>query len=72
MVFLVYDSPNVDNQFFFQWPLGVAVYVCLHQIPHVNDAAQNSKVNIIYTIYSNPWIFNFVKLISLVKCIKST
>lgn len=24
MVFLVYDSPDVDDQTFFQWPLGVA------------------------------------------------
>ena len=23
-VFLVYDSPEIDNKVFFQWPLGVA------------------------------------------------
>lgn len=26
-VFLVYDSPDIDNVHFFQWPLGVATYV---------------------------------------------
>ena len=23
-VFIVYDSPDVDDHFFYQWPLGVA------------------------------------------------
>ena len=29
-VFLVYDSPEVDDENFFQWPLGVATLVPIH------------------------------------------
>jgi len=27
IVFITYDSPEIDDQYFFQWPLGVATYV---------------------------------------------
>ncbi|CAH1783807.1 unnamed protein product [Owenia fusiformis] len=33
MVFLVYDSPQVDNDAFYQWPLGVATYRDFPKIP---------------------------------------
>ncbi|KAJ8301086.1 LOW QUALITY PROTEIN: hypothetical protein KUTeg_020073 [Tegillarca granosa] len=55
-VFLVYDSPEIDNKVFYQWPLGVATY---RYFPKVDSAylptATHRKYvcNFLGTIYKN-------------------
>ncbi|KAK3601759.1 hypothetical protein CHS0354_016123 [Potamilus streckersoni] len=55
-VFLVYDSPDIDNRTFFQWPLGVATY---RDFPVVDSSQiQSNKqrkylCNFLGTVYKN-------------------
>ncbi|PSN38594.1 Transmembrane protein 5 [Blattella germanica] len=56
LVFLVYDSPLVDNVEFFQWPLGVAVYRGFPNIKYnqVDVTSPRSHVcNFLGTVYQN-------------------
>ncbi|KAL5014767.1 hypothetical protein ScPMuIL_009037, partial [Solemya velum] len=55
-VFLIYDSPDIDNVNFFQWPLGVATY---RDFPKVDSAHLPMEIhrkyicNFLGTIYKN-------------------
>lgn len=55
-VFVVYDSPDVDNNIFYQWPLGVATY---RNFPKVKSAFIPTSIqrkhmcNYMGTIYVN-------------------
>ncbi|XP_069693916.1 ribitol-5-phosphate xylosyltransferase 1-like [Periplaneta americana] len=56
LVFLVYDSPLVDNVEFHQWPLGVAVYRGFPNIkPQQVDvsSARSHVCNFLGTVYEN-------------------
>ena len=44
VVFLVYDSPEVDNRYVFQWPLGVATYVPLRFSLHKKRLASQQRL----------------------------
>ncbi|PNF28880.1 hypothetical protein B7P43_G03847 [Cryptotermes secundus] len=56
LVFLVYDSPLIDNVEFYQWPLGVAVY---RGFPNVNPESvdvtspRSHVCNFLGTVYEN-------------------
>ncbi|XP_013378733.1 UDP-D-xylose:ribitol-5-phosphate beta1,4-xylosyltransferase [Lingula anatina] len=56
LVFLVYDSPDVDNVNFYQWPLGVATY---RGFPKFRDTIINAMkprqyiCNFLGTVYPN-------------------
>ncbi|XP_059152233.1 ribitol-5-phosphate xylosyltransferase 1-like [Physella acuta] len=55
-VFLVYDSPEVDNVHFFQWPLGVATYRDFPTIESTDLPLHNKRkylFNFLGTIYKN-------------------
>jgi len=53
-VFLVYDSPEVDNQLVYQWPLGVATYRSFPAASHVDsESARLYRCSFVGTIYSN-------------------
>lgn len=55
-VFVVYDSPDIDNVSFYQWPLGVATY---RDFPKVDSASlpielkRKYMCNFLGTIYNN-------------------
>ncbi|KAK0050233.1 transmembrane protein 5 [Biomphalaria pfeifferi] len=56
VVFLVYDSPEIDNIHFYQWPLGVATY---RSFPNVKssdvqiDQRRQYLFNFLGTVYKN-------------------
>ncbi|CAL1531342.1 unnamed protein product [Lymnaea stagnalis] len=55
-VFLVYDSPEVDNVHFFQWPLGVATYRNFPDVRSSNLDVRSRRAhlfNFLGTIYKN-------------------
>ncbi|XP_052781486.1 ribitol-5-phosphate xylosyltransferase 1-like [Mya arenaria] len=54
--FLVYDSPEIDNKFYYQWPLGVATY---RDFPRVDSSKlpvhikRKYSCNFLGTVYKN-------------------
>ncbi|XP_063448902.1 ribitol-5-phosphate xylosyltransferase 1-like [Mytilus trossulus] len=55
-VFLVYDSPDIDNRNFYQWPLGVATYRDFPNIERSEVPIYNKRkfvCNFMGTIYKN-------------------
>ena len=55
-VFLVYDSPDIDNNNFYQWPLGVATYRDFPNIKRSEVPIYNKRkfvCNFLGTIYKN-------------------
>jgi len=53
-VFIVYDSPEVDHQLVYQWPLGVATYRLFPHSSHVEvDSKRLFRCNFVGTIYKN-------------------
>ncbi|XP_021922540.1 transmembrane protein 5-like [Zootermopsis nevadensis] len=56
LVFLVYDSPLIDNVEFYQWPLGVAVY---RGFPNIKSekvdvtSVRSHMCNFLGTVYEN-------------------
>ncbi|KAJ9583399.1 hypothetical protein L9F63_022265, partial [Diploptera punctata] len=69
VVFLVYDSPLVDNVQFYQWPLGVAVYrgfpnIKYHQVD--TSSARSHVCNFLGTVYGNSSRETLIKIIKSV------
>lgn len=55
-VFLVYDSPEVDNKNFYQWPLGVATYRGFPNFQQSEVPVSNKRkfvCNFLGTVYKN-------------------
>lgn len=54
--FVVYDSPDVDNDLFYQWPLGVATYRSFPAVSsplHELRSPRKYTCNFIGTVYEN-------------------
>ncbi|GAB1603355.1 ribitol-5-phosphate xylosyltransferase 1-like [Argonauta hians] len=55
-VFLVYDSPDIDDQNFYQWPLGVATYRDFPKVDSAHLPVETHRkylCNFLGTIYPN-------------------
>ncbi|XP_069100893.1 ribitol-5-phosphate xylosyltransferase 1-like [Argopecten irradians] len=56
LAFITYDSSEIDNKYFYQWPLGVATYREFPKVKGNNVPVMNSRqylCNFLGTIYKN-------------------